>query len=262
MTYQQRKEQVKSYLGRTVTIHMDRPIGYVHKKGDKTLVYPINYGYIPGVLGGDGEELDVYLLGVDVPVTQYTGRVIGIAHRQNDVEDKLIAAPEGQLYTAQQMAEAIHFQEKYYDTRVEAYYEKSCGAVLYSEAQGERKYLLVTASEQKHCGFPKGHMEGEETEAETAAREILEETSLDIKPDTDFRATTIYTMPNGKCKEVVYFVADFGEQTAHHHQGFEHFDYRLLPFDEAMAALTFENARGVLRAAENYLNHNNRKPSH
>ncbi len=77
MTVTERKALVKSYLGKTITIKIDRPIGYIHKK-NYSLTYPINYGYIPGVLGGDGEELDVYLLGVDVPVSDYTGKIIGI----------------------------------------------------------------------------------------------------------------------------------------------------------------------------------------
>ena len=119
MTFDERKAQVKSYLGKVVHIGIDRPIGYVHQKGDKVLHYPINYGYIPGVLGGDGEELDVYLLGVTEPVNEYTCKVIGIVHRENDVEDKLIAAPEGMSFTKEQIEQAIHFQEKYYKTYIE-----------------------------------------------------------------------------------------------------------------------------------------------
>ena len=69
MTFEERKALVKSYLGKTVNIKIDRPIGYVHKKENYSLTYPINYGYLPGVIGGDGEELDVYLLGVNEPVT-------------------------------------------------------------------------------------------------------------------------------------------------------------------------------------------------
>ena len=119
MTYEERKAQVKYYLGKTVTIGIDRPIGYVHRKGEKTLIYPINYGYIPGVLGGDGEELDVFLLGVDRPVETYTGRIIGIVFRADDVEDKLIMAPEGMDFTVEEMTAAVYFQEKYYDSHVE-----------------------------------------------------------------------------------------------------------------------------------------------
>ncbi len=120
MNLQERKEQVEAYLGKKVTIEIDRPIGYVHTKGEKTLIYPINYGYIPGVLGGDGEELDVYLLGVEQAVSSYTGRIIGIVYRANDVEDKLIMAPEDEEYSAWEMARAVYFQEKYYQTTVRA----------------------------------------------------------------------------------------------------------------------------------------------
>ena len=118
MTLEQRHAQVESYLGKTVTIEIDRPIGYEHHKGGKTLLYPINYGYIPGVLGGDGEELDVFLVGVDQPVASYTGRIIGIVYRADDVEDKLVMAPEGASFTAQEIAQAVHFQEKYYQTTI------------------------------------------------------------------------------------------------------------------------------------------------
>ena len=118
MTLEERHAQVESYLGKVVTIGIDRPIGYVHHKGEKTLVYPINYGYIPDVLGGDGEELDVFLVGVDTPVESYTGRIIGIAYRADDVEDKLIMAPEGVSFTAEEMARAVYFQEKYYKTTI------------------------------------------------------------------------------------------------------------------------------------------------
>lgn len=120
MSLQERHEQVEGYLGKTVTIEIDRPIGYVHHKGEKTLVYPINYGYIPGVLGGDGEELDVFLIGVDEPVATYTGLIIGIVYRANDVEDKLVMAPEGQTFTAAEIARAVYFQEKYYQTTIRA----------------------------------------------------------------------------------------------------------------------------------------------
>lgn len=111
-----RKAMVWSYLGKMVEIKIDRPIGYAHKKD---IVYPINYGFIPGVLGGDGEELDVYLLGVDEPAEAYTARVIAIVHRENDVEDKLVAVPDGMIFTREEIAEQVSFQEKYYDSHIE-----------------------------------------------------------------------------------------------------------------------------------------------
>lgn len=117
--YTLRKALVNSYLGKTVTIKIDRPIGYVHQKKNYTLTYPINYGYIPGIIGGDGEELDVYLLGVDVPVSEFTGKIIGIVYRHNDVEDKLLMAPEGTSFTAEEIADAVRFQEQFYDSEIE-----------------------------------------------------------------------------------------------------------------------------------------------
>ena len=111
MTYEERKEQIRSYLGKTVKIGIDRPIGYVHRKNDYTLIYPINYGYIPDVLGGDGEELDVYLLGVGVPVTEYEAEIIAAVHRTDDVEDKLVGAPVGMSFTKEYIENAVKFQE-------------------------------------------------------------------------------------------------------------------------------------------------------
>lgn len=122
MELKERHELVKSYLGKVVDIEIDRPIGYVHKKKAYDLIYPINYGYIPGVLGGDDEELDVYLMGVEQPIERCSCRIIGIVYRRNDVEDKLIAAPDGMRFSAKEIAAAIHFQEQYYDTYVEAFY--------------------------------------------------------------------------------------------------------------------------------------------
>ena len=116
MTMEERKALARSYLGKTVHIGIDRPIGYVHKKD---MVYPINYGYIPGVLGGDGEEMDVYLLGVDTPVEEFDAHIIAIVHREDDVEDKLVGVPKGITFTAEEIAEAVHFQEQYYSSYVE-----------------------------------------------------------------------------------------------------------------------------------------------
>lgn len=118
IVYTLRKALVKSYLGKTVTISIDRPVGSVHPKHDD-IIYPINYGFIPKVLGGDGEELDVYLLGVDIPVSDFNGKIIGIVHRRNDIEDKLVMAPEGMSFTAEEIADAVRFQEQYYDSEIE-----------------------------------------------------------------------------------------------------------------------------------------------
>lgn len=119
ITFTLRKALVKSYLGKTVHIEIDRPVGYIHKKEKYSLIYPINYGFIPDILGGDGEELDVYLMGVSEPIKECDVHIIGIVHRENDVEDKLISAPIGMNFSKTEIENAINFQEKYYKTYVE-----------------------------------------------------------------------------------------------------------------------------------------------
>lgn len=249
IVYTLRKALVKSYLGKTVDIIIDRPIGYVHKKENYSLTYPINYGYIPGVIGGDGEELDVYLLGVDEPVTEYTAKIIGIAHRENDVEDKLIAAHTDSVFYQNEIAEAIHFQEQYYKAEIEAMYEKSAGAVVYTVSNGKIKYLLIK-SQNGDIGFPKGHIEQGENEESAALREIYEETSIKAELTSDFKAKIVYTMPNGKSKTVIYFTAVYANQTPKHNDGFEHNEYMLLEYDDALKSLSFDNVKDILIKAD------------
>ncbi len=248
----ERKALVQGYLGKTVTIQIDRPIGYVHKKEDRTLVYPINYGYIPDVLGGDGEELDVYLLGVSEPLTDCTCRIIGIVYRENDVEDKLIAAPEGMIFYQNEIAEAIHFQEQYYKTYIESLYEKSCGTVLYTVIGGERRYVLVKAGE-RNCGFPKGHVDPFETETETALRETWEETSIRARLVGDFQRESSYDLKGNKTKSVTYFLAKYENQTPKYNPGYEYRELLLLPFREAIATLSHVQNREILEEAEHYI---------
>ncbi len=113
-----RNALVRSYLGKTVNIKIDRPVGSIHPEHPE-LVYPVNYGYIPDVFGGDGEEIDVYLLGVDVPVEEYTARIIGIVHRHNDTEDKLVAAPEGLDFDENKISKSVSFQERFFESEIE-----------------------------------------------------------------------------------------------------------------------------------------------
>lgn len=103
--------------GSIVTVVIDRPLGSFHPN-HSDLYYPVNYGYIPGILAPDGEEQDAYILGVNEPVSEFTGRVIAIIHREDDVEDKWVVAPEGVLFTREQIRESTHFQEQYFKTSI------------------------------------------------------------------------------------------------------------------------------------------------
>lgn len=105
------------YLGKTVQIKIDRPLGSFHPQ-HPDIQYLVNYGYLPDVPGGDGEPQDVYLLGVTQPVTEYTAKIIAVIHRMDDVEDKLVAAPEGMSFTARQIRAAVQFQEQYFHSSI------------------------------------------------------------------------------------------------------------------------------------------------
>ena len=135
--------------------------------------------------------------------------------------------------------------------------EKSCGTIPYTVRNGVIHYLLIRAKGHS-CGFPKGHVEGDETERETAIRETMEETSLEVEIETDFRYEVSYQLDNGNLKKVVYFLADFGDREPRHNHGFEDFDYLILTFDKAYKELTFENTRTMLKAANDFLANSDR----
>ena len=104
-------------IGQTVTVTVDRPLGTYHPK-HKDIYYPINYGYIEGVIAPDGEEQDAYILGVDEPIEQFTGKVIAIIHRFNDVEEKWVVAPESQVFSKEEIWEQVKFQEQYFESEI------------------------------------------------------------------------------------------------------------------------------------------------
>jgi len=106
-----------SILGKEVKVTVDRPKGSFHPK-HRNLYYPINYGYIEGIIAPDGEEQDVYILGVDHPVEEFRGRIIGIVYRQDDIEEKWVAAPEAMSFTREQIWEQIKFQEQYFQSEL------------------------------------------------------------------------------------------------------------------------------------------------
>nr|MBP3598465.1 inorganic pyrophosphatase [Eubacterium sp.] len=105
-------------LGQIVTVKVDRPLGSYHPK-HKDIYYAINYGYIEGIMAADGEEQDAYIVGVNEPVAEFTGKMIAIIHRENDVEDKWVVAPEEMSFSKEEVAELVKFQEQYFETWIE-----------------------------------------------------------------------------------------------------------------------------------------------
>ena len=101
------------------TAKIDRPIGYIHHRNP----YPLNYGYVPEIMAGDGEEQDVYIVSDlpenQQPLTEFTGNLIAIIHRKDDVEDKWILTTEHEQFTADEIVARVYFQEQYFDSSIE-----------------------------------------------------------------------------------------------------------------------------------------------
>ena len=123
LTSRERENLITSFLGKPVSVVIDRPIGHTHVTKGITLHYTINYGYLPGVAGGDGEEQDVYVLGVEVPLERFEGVIIGAVRRRDDNEDKLVAAPAGMAFTSAEIAAKVEFVERYFDSRIESIFD-------------------------------------------------------------------------------------------------------------------------------------------
>ncbi|MFW3587591.1 inorganic diphosphatase [Vagococcus fluvialis] len=97
---------------------IDRPIGYIDSFNN---IYPINYGFVPGIIGGDGEEQDVYVISkkVNKPLKEFEGELIAIINRKDDVETKWVVSSVGEHYSAEEIMEEVHFIEQYFDLAVE-----------------------------------------------------------------------------------------------------------------------------------------------
>ena len=103
----------ENYVGKIIKIKIDRQFGSIHPKHG--FIYPINYGFVPNTISGDGEELDAYLLGVFEPVDEFEGECIAIIHRTNDNDDKLVIVPVGKNYSNDAIDALIEFQEQYFE---------------------------------------------------------------------------------------------------------------------------------------------------
>ncbi len=104
----------REYIGKIVTVKMDRPLGSKHPKHG--FLYEVNYGFIPNTVSGDGEELDAYVLGVDKPLDEFEGRVIAIIHRINDDDDKLIVVRDGTEFSDEEIRKLTNFQEQWFES--------------------------------------------------------------------------------------------------------------------------------------------------
>lgn len=129
--------------------------------------------------------------------------------------------------------------------------EKSCGAIVYYTHNEEILYLILK-HKAGHWAFPKGHVENNETEVETALREIKEETSLIVTIDDGFKVINEYQPTRYSIKEVVYFMARSDTDKVFVQQA-EIDNFRWCLYDEAIDLITYENDKKILLKANDYL---------
>lgn len=103
----------RQYMGKNIKVKIDRPLGSAHPKHG--FVYEVNYGYVPGTVSGDGEELDAYVLGVNEALSEYEGKCIAVIRRTNDNDDKLIIVPDGLFLSDVEIERQVCFQEKWFN---------------------------------------------------------------------------------------------------------------------------------------------------
>ncbi|MBR3363876.1 MAG: NUDIX domain-containing protein [Solobacterium sp.] len=129
--------------------------------------------------------------------------------------------------------------------------EKSCGAVVVRRRQG-KVYTLMIRQNQGHWCFPKGHVEGEENEFETAEREVLEETGLKVRFIDGFRESVVYSPRDNVMKEAVYFLAEpcGGKEKK---QDEEISEMHWADILEALALITYDNDAVLFRKAMRFL---------
>lgn len=163
---------------------------------------------------------------------------------------KVLAAPSGKILYEPEIKALLGIPQT---ESVTCLYEKTCGAVVYTEQNSIRKFLLIK-NESGHVGFPKGHIELNETEIETACREVFEETGLEISGTLlpDFRAEYSYVTLENTRKNCVYFLAYYEYQPAKIQES-EVLQSWLVPYDEAMKLLNFPQDREILEKAQERL---------
>ncbi len=108
--------EITDYLEKEITCKIDRPLGSEHPNGG--LFYPINYGFVPDTVSGDGEEIDCYVLGIYEPIQSFTGKCIAIIHRTNDNDDKLVLVPNDVSFSNAEIRTLTFFQERFFESEI------------------------------------------------------------------------------------------------------------------------------------------------
>lgn len=184
------------YISQKVDVVIDRPLGSLHPKYG--FEYQVNYGYVPNTVSGDNEELDAYVLNVSEPVKQFSGICVGVVHRLDDNDDKLIVVPEGSKIDDEETEKQIYFQEKWFEhILVNNPNVTKTHFGVYGKIIKDGKILLIKKVRGPYTGLydlPGGSQEQGENYADTLVREIKEETGCEvIKYENECKKSIIFS---------------------------------------------------------------------
>ena len=241
-------------LGRLVEIIVDRPLHSFSGREKRENAPLVNSGYIPRLQGKAGGVQRAYLLGIHKPVRRFNGRVVAIFSPAGG-EDVWIVAPVHTCLYEPDIRFSLSFREDLKAAPIKCLYEKSCGAVIFRRQDSQLRFLVIKNAKGKNWGFPKGHVELGESERETARREVLEETGLQVRLFDGFRCSIQYSIWGRASKQVVFFLAETQEENVVMQES-EIERYAWLSFSEALGIFRFDNDRKVLRCAMGWLKKN------
>lgn len=240
-------------LGKFVKVRVTSPMYSYNKRfGFK---YQLNYGIMEGCKARKNTVQFAYIMGINHPVRNFDGRVIAVVRRHGGKGVVWVVAPKSTRYIVNDIKEAIHFAEGNIGYNIECLYESSCGAVIFRNENGERKYLLIRNRRSAHWGFPKGHIEPGETKEETAIREVMEETGIDIEIIPGFVKNSEYSIQGKIEKSVSIFLAKTN-QSDYKLQEEEIEECGWYTYETALKVLNYENDKYILNEAERFINEN------
>ncbi len=237
-------------LGKFVKVRVTSPMySYNNRFGFK---YKLNYGIIDNVKSSRNTAQYAYIMGINHPVRNFDGRVIAVIKRHGCKGIAWVVAPKSTRFIVNDIKQAIDFAEGKNGYNIECLYESSCGAVVTRNDNGNIKYLLIRNKRSAHWGFPKGHIEPGETKEETAVREVLEETGLNIKILPGFVKKSEYSIQGKIEKSVSIFLASTCE-TNYKLQEEEIEECGWFDYSEALKTLNYENDKIILSDAKKFL---------
>lgn len=235
-------------LGKTVEVKIQR--SYRKRIPHKGMCF-INCGSVVPCEGDRNTfDKEAFVIGAE-PCASFCGEVIAIAKTNDRKKEYWIVAPKGRVYYEPDIQYLVSDYIERKDIYFVCFYEKSCGAVLYTEKDTVRRYILIK-NMSGHVGFPKGHVEFGENEKMTALREVYEETGVRTSLEEGFRETYNYLINGFVRKEAVYYVAPFEEKDVKMNI-MEISEYMLVTFDEALKILNYPHDRSILRKANDFI---------